>query len=231
MQKLIRISALLLIVMLSIVATRVPNAMAQDESEGPLDDPTQLEGLEEAVGRSYSIDYDALFADASPDASGNFDYPDGLQGLFTAVYKFDSDDHAKDALEKARTQIESEGVEGLDLQEVDIDDLNDDTLALTAQADQEGVGTTVTTVVATQEDDYLYVIVGVAVGTDTDLNGIVGDLAKELIDEDAGDGDPTFNEDGTSEGGIWDKFPDSDDDLIKDLIATDEQIFPVPADA
>ena len=230
MQKLIRISAALLIVILSVVATRMSIAMAQNESEGPFADPTQLEGLEEAVRRTYTLNYSSLMSEASPNASGNFEYQAGIQALFTAVYKFDSEDHAKESLDKAKAQIEEEGIAGVEFEEVEMDDLNDDTLGLTATADQEGAGTTVSTVVLTQEDDYLYLVFGIAIGTDTDVNGIVGDLVKYLIDEDAGDGDPTFNDDGTSEGGIWDKFPDADHDLVKGLDPTDEQVFPVPAE-
>ena len=231
MRKLIRLSALLLIMMLAIAGTRSSSVLAQDdataESGSAFDDLTQLEGLEEAVGRTYSFDYEALMANASPEDFENFEYPEGIQYLSAIVLKFDSDDNAKAALDLAAEELPNAAGDDIELTEIEVDGFNDDTLALGATEEDEELGPTATTAIITQEDEYLYLTIGVASGEGQDATETVSELAKQVIDGDTG-GDATFNEDGTSEGGLWDKFPDAGSELVEGLVATDEQIFPEP---
>jgi hypothetical protein len=233
MRKLLRISALLMVVMLAALATRMPNAMAQeatpDEEAEVFDELTQLEGLESAVSRYYALDYEALMSSASPEASGEFAFPEGIQLLGGAVFKFDNDDNAKAGRDKAGeligTEVAAEGE--LEFTEVEIDGLNDETIALEATVEEEGLGATHSLVIVTQEDEYLYVAIGVATGAEASATEKTADLVKYMIDADAGDGEGTFNADGTSEGGLWDKFPESDNEIVSGLVPEDEQIFPV----
>jgi hypothetical protein len=236
MRKLLRISALLMVVMLAALATRMPNAMAQeatpDEEAEVFDQLTELEGLESAVSRYYALDYEALMSSASPAAGEDFAFPEGMQLLGGAVFKFDSDDNAQAGRDKAAELVGSEvAAEGeLEFTEVEIDDLNDETIALETTVEEEGLGATHSLVVITQEDEYLYVAIGVATGAEASATQTTVDLVKYMIDTDAGDGDGTFNADGTSEGGLWDKFPAADNEIVTGLIPEDEQIFPAHED-
>jgi hypothetical protein len=51
----------------------------------------------------------------------------------------------------------------------------------------------------------------------------VTEFTSTLIEND-GSGEGEFNEDGTSTGGLWDKFPAADDELVEGLIASDEEL-------
>jgi hypothetical protein len=231
MRKLVRLSALLLIMMLAVAGTRSSSVLAQDDAtadtESAFDDLTQLEGLEEAVSRDYSFDYETLLANASPEDFENFEYPEGVQYVSAIILKFDNEDHAKAALDLAAEELPNATGGEVELTEIEVDGFNDDTLALGSVTEDEELGTNSTTAIITQEDEYLYLTVGVATGEGQDVTGTVSEVAKKVIDGDTG-GDVTFNEDGTSEGGLWDKFPDADDELVEGLIATDSQIFPEP---
>jgi hypothetical protein len=76
-----------------------------------------------------------------------------------------------------------------------------------------------------QEDNYLYVVS--AAGSGVDMKATGKTLIESMIDSD-GSGEGEFNEDGTSSGGLWDKFPSAEDDLVADLVAFDAMIYPEP---
>jgi hypothetical protein len=98
-------------------------------------------------------------------------------------------------------------------------------VALKAEQGDETYGTTTTVVIITQEDEYLYL--GTAAALEDDPTDTVKDLVSETRDADAGDGDGEFHEDGTSQGGQWDKLPAADTDLLPDdLVVTDMQLYP-----
>jgi hypothetical protein len=225
-----RISALLLVVMLALVASRMPNAMAQDaspdESAGAFDDLTQLEGIEQGVSRAYSVDYEALFA--SPSADAEFEMPTGIQMISGVILKFDSEDNAKAARDKANEELKSQTSEELGLEEFEVEGLNDDTIGLHGVEEDETLGSTQSSVIMTQEGEYLYLVFSIGTGSEeeVDTRSSAIDFVKHVVDADAGDGEGTFNADGTSEGGLWDKFPDADDDMVKDLVPADEQVYP-----
>src|SRR5680860_417422 len=102
------IRRVLLLLMTALLAVTLVPAAAQDEAAGPLDDLSQLEGIESAVNRSYSVDFAALMSitpedpDADPFA--------GLEGawlVFMQVIRFDNDDNA----EAAYNLVKDEGGE------------------------------------------------------------------------------------------------------------------------
>ena len=236
MQKLIRGSALLMVVLLAVVASRVPVAMAQDDgtTESAFDDLTQLEGLETAVQRDWSVDYEELLISmASPDANTEFtdiEYPDGIQYLGAYVLRFDGDDNAEAAFTIAQEEVSAESIEGDEFaayEEIEVDDFGDNTLALGETLEDATMGSTSSVIFLTQEGEYLYLTLAFSINED--INDQVSEIVRYMVDEDAGDGDGEFNAAGTSEGGLWDKFPDADDELIgQDLIVYDYQLFPVP---
>lgn len=212
-------------------SARVPGAMAQDEGtpERTFDDLTQLEGLESAVERDWIVDYEDFFSSmASPDANTDFEdieYPEGIQYLTAIVMRFDGDDNSQAAFNTAQEEISAQPIEGAELEEIEVDGFGDNTLALGATQEDEATGSTSTVVILTQEDEYLYMSIGVS--TNEDINDRVSDIVKHMIDADAGDGEGEFNADGTSEGGLWDKLPAADDELVgEDLVVSDIQIFP-----
>ena len=231
MRKLIRISTLLLIAMFSLAGTRIESAMAQDDSEEPtsaFDDLTQLEGLENAVARAYTIDFEAIMAEWTPESADEFAFPEGIISLSVLVLQFESSDDAEAAFDLAQEEIPKSDEE-MALEETELDGLPDDAVAYTAIAEDETFGNTVTSAIVDKQDEYLLVSFALSIGEDDSVTEQLVDISNYLADEDAGDADDAeFNEDGTSEGGLWDKIPAADDDLVEGLIASDSVVFPVP---
>ena len=234
MRKLIRISTLLLIAMLSMAGTRIHSAMAQDDgtdSGSTFEDLTQLEGLENGVSRAYTIDFETIMAEMTPEAADDFAFPEGILSLSVIVLEFDDADNAEAAYDLALEEIPASSDEDVTLEETEIDGLPDDAVAYTAVAEDESLGTTVTTAVVDQQDEYLLISFAISIGEDDASNEQLVDISNYLADEDAGDADDAeFNADGTSEGGLWDKIPAADDELVEGLIASDSVVFPVPAE-
>jgi hypothetical protein len=230
-----RITALMMILLLAVIGSGASSALAQDDAGTPeeasvFDDLTQLEGLERAVGRDWEVDYEAIMTGmASPDADADaedFAMPTGTMYVSAAILQFDGEDNAEAAFDKARDEFESQSMmEGIELEEIDVDGMSDNTVALGATQEDETLGNTNTTVILTQEDEYIYLSIGVAVEDESE--GTVVDIVNHMKDADAGDGDGEFHDDGTSEGGLWDKLPAADDEVVGEgLIATDTQIYP-----
>lgn len=229
MNKILRLTALMLMVVIAITAVRVPNAVAQEAESSAFDDVANLEGLESAVSRSYTLDYEAMYAAATPGDTTEMEMPAGLQVLSLGIYKFDNDDNAKNAMDLAQEELQAEGALGeVEVEEFDADDMNDDSIALSGVSEEEGIGPAQTSVLVTQEGQYIYFSVGLASGDGADSQTPVVDSVKYMKDTDEG-GDVAFNEDGTSTGGIWEKFIKADNEQVAGLIAFDQQVFPVEA--
>jgi hypothetical protein len=231
MRNLFRLSALLIVAMLAIVGSRGASSVAaqDDPLSGLGGDLDQYEGIEEAAGRVYMVDYEALMS--TPENLENLEMPSGVQGGFFAVLKFDNDDNAEKAMDQLRSEAETsltEESEGATVEEISHDDLDDDALAYKQTSTDETLGATTTVIIADQDDEYIYVSAVFAFGEGEDPTDLSINTVNDMSEADAGDGDATFNEDGTSEGGIWDKLPDADaqDGAFEGLVASDEQLYP-----
>jgi len=109
--------------------------------------------------------------------------------------------------------------------EVEIDlELGDNSISYSGVENLEGQETE-TIITLVQADTYLYFVV--AAGGGEDIQAIAVDFTNGLIERD-GSGAGEFNEDGTSTGGLWDKYPVADDELVSDLLPFDQMLFPVP---
>lgn len=194
-------------------------AGAQDEGMS-LED---LEGLQHSVNRVYTVDYSAMMDDmSSPDAE--MQMPTGVVSLSGVILEFESDDNAEAALDVIKDQagVDLAGSEE-NVEEIELD-LGDNSISYGGTEDVDGqeMQSVITLV---QQDNYAYFVYGV--GSDEDMESVVSDFTNTLIDND-GSGEGEFNEDGTSSGGLWDKFPGADDEAVSGLIPYDQVIFPVP---
>jgi hypothetical protein len=75
-----------------------------------------------------------------------------------------------------------------------------------------------------QQATFLHFTFGVSSGED--IQTIVRDVTNTLI-QNEGSGEGEFNEDGTSSGGLWDKFPAADDEAVAGLFPDDQMLCPV----
>lgn len=72
-----------------------------------------------------------------------------------------------------------------------------------------------------QDGDALIQITAIA--ATNEAAQIADDIAHAMLEREAGDGEPEIHLDGTSRGGIWDRFPEADDDALQGLIAFEDQ--------
>jgi hypothetical protein len=219
------------LVMALMMGLALAPAAAQDEETGALEDISQLEGIEDGVARSWSIDYESLMAEATIDAEDPFASIEGVFLLYGMVLQFDNDNHAEDAYQQLHDLDDDEWgsdfSEDAEIIREDVDDLGDRAFSLEiadSASDSEGYYR----LLFSQKDEYVFV--AMALSLTEDGNASADDLADYLVnDGEASNDDPEFNEDGSSTGGLWGFFPDDDDDLLGDLIpAGDEITFPVP---
>ena len=214
-------------------AGAVNGAAAQDVEEVEDEfDFSQLEGVEQVVGRTYSIDFAALMP-ASPEAIEDMAYPTGIVTAFAVVAKFDGDDNAEAGWETLREAFGEQaatmiGTEDAEVTEVEVEDLADNAAGYAATVEEDGTTFNVT-ILLLREGEYAYVS-AVTTGGDDATEPATG-LAEAMIDADAGDGEGEANEDGEYSGGLWDKIPEEGADAVEGLIiATDERIYPETED-
>ena len=206
-------------------------AAAQDEGTGALDEISRLEGIEQGVARSWTIDYESIMAEATIDPEDPFAGMEGIFFLYGAVMQFDNDNHAEDAYQQLHDLDDDEWgsdfSEDAEITREDVDDLGDRAFSLEiadSSSDSEGYYR----LVFSQEDEHLFV--AMALSLSEDGNARADDLVDYLVnDGEESNDDPEYDEDGGSTGGLWGFFPDDDHDALQDLIpGGDEITFPVP---
>jgi hypothetical protein len=207
---------------------------AQDEADAfDLDD---LSGLQSGVGRYYYYDFSAMMDAMSTPGAEMPDMPP-LSGLSVAVLKFDGDDNAEGGFDRLYEELAKSANESLNedmgdgtpvapqsVDENDVDDIGDQAKSISATVEDEEEGPTVSYALLARDGDTVILI---AASGAADPSQSAQDLAKGMVDRDSGDGDGTFNEDGTSTGGLWDRFPANDDPALGGLLnGGDEILFP-----
>lgn len=217
-----KLSVLLAVLLLAFTFLGGTGVGAQDDVEDSLD-INDLEGIQYGVNRTYSIDYSAMM-DAMSTPGAELEMPSGLVALSAIVFEFDEPGNAESAFNVVNDELGGENLlseEGIE--EVDID-LGDNSVAFAGIEDYDGVESDVFIAVV-QQDNYLYMVY--AGSTGIDLQETVRNFTSTLIDND-GSGEGEANEDGTYSGGLWDKFPAADDELVSGLTAFDMVVYPEP---
>lgn len=197
---------------------------AQDEATDELL-PEDLAGLQHAVVRAYTLDYSANLGSASPEAEPVV--PAGVFLLGATILEFDTSENAEAALTQLDedTNAANEASLGGETEVTSIDlGLGDNSVGYSGVEDLEGQAAE-TVIALVQQDTYLYFVI--AAGTDEDMQALTTEFTNVLIEND-GSGAGEFNEDGTSTGGLWDKYPAGDDELVSELLPFDQVLFPAP---
>lgn len=221
----LKLAALLAVVLFAFSLVGGTGVGAQDDMEDSLQ-PSDLEGIQYGVSRSWTMDYEAMMADTTP--SADMALPEGVLFIASMVLEFDDDGNAEAGFDAFMDDFEAEDIMSSDdatVEEWDIE-LGNQSASYYTIEDVEGVESEVVVSVV-QEDNYLYIVTGAGSGEDMKATGT--SLIETMIDND-GSGEGEFSEDGTSTGGLWDKLPGADDDAVTDLIAFDEMIYPEPED-
>ena len=171
-----------------------------------------LPGLQYVAARQYA-----------PDPSAPVDKDDeGLFLLTVRIYRFDTEEHANggwDATVESST-IESQiptDSDKVQYEEAEIDDLGDRAWVTTLAAETPQGDTGFFRLIYVQEGAYLYTLNAIA-GSE-EATRVADDIAAYMVEQDPGDGDVAFDEDGSSTGGAWDLLPAGNDDVLGGLIA------------
>jgi hypothetical protein len=205
-------------------------AAAQSPAAGGIPAIAELEGIESAIGRTWSIDYDALTA-ASP-ASVDLNDFEGLSALSVQVLHFDSAEHAAAAYaifeQNMVAGLASMGQGGTPtVDSGEIPELGNAAAATTLVTVTEDTETHLRYVVV--HDDTTVLVVTALAGTAE--NAAAADaLAAWIVNDGEVSPDPvTFDPAGFSRGGIWGLLPPSGHDVLGDLIPLrDDQLYPLP---
>jgi len=187
--------------------------------------PGDLEGLRHAVVRAWSFDYSALFANATPGAEPAV--PTGVFLVGATILEFDSSDNAQAALTRLdeETDAANQSTMGGESEVTEIDPgLGDSSIAYSGVEDLEGQEAE-TVIALVQQDTYLYFVV--VAGSGEDIQALTVEFTTGLLERD-GSGAGEFNEDGTSTGGLWDKYPAADDAVVSGLLPFDQVLYPEP---
>ena len=193
-----------------------------------------LEGLQQVVNRYYGPDMDAMMNSMlTPPAEGTEvpsmdDVMANSSYMTTVAMKYDSDDHAEDGFnafyDASKQQFNSD--DSTTYEEVDLNDLGDEAKAVKGSYNDDGSTTNFYSILI-RDGEYNY-IVNVVASSDA-VEQQATDIAKAMLDNEPGDGDGTFNADGTSSGGLWDLFPVNGDAELGILVVSGDEIsFPAP---
>ncbi|MGI8403401.1 MAG: hypothetical protein ACR2OE_01290 [Thermomicrobiales bacterium] len=199
-------------------------------------------GLQQAVNRNYAnsaiapIFNEAVsgtpvatpgMMEASPAAS-----PASMGGLQTAsgfVFQYSTADQATADFKSGSDQIIKSFNDafskqtGITIKPTSIEGVGDAAKAWTGSGNV-GVTLHVFAIVA-QKDNYMYFTA--LVSKESNVQDVAVKFTNALIDNKAGEGKGEFKKDGTSSGGLWDKFPKTGDEVLQGVKAVDDmQVYP-----
>lgn len=191
------------------------------------------DGLQQTVSRNYGTDATAPVVDqalsgtpgatpdmttaspaASPVAGG------GLQTASGFIFQYQTADQASAAFASSSEQIitafndQFKALTGITVEPTTIDGVGNAANAWSGSGTLGGATLTVFAIVA-QQDTYLYFTILVA--KDSDAQDSTVAFMNALIANPAGEGQGDFKKDGTSSGGLWDKFPAAGDAVLPGL--------------
>ncbi len=223
-----------------LVACTAPATVTAQDDGGDSDDLADLldlldlgqyDGIESAVYRSWGV----MSLTQEPE-------PGRLLSLATLIVRFGSDDEAADALQPVSDAI-SGGytASGIPLIESDLDDEDqpgDEAIRSVVDLDAPGTGQldeadlelfSGLTVLSVRADETIVVVLALPLEGDAEATTVA--MAERVIEREAGDDRVSFDADGASTGGLFDRLPDADDPLLTEAGVepfSDTILYPAP---
>ena len=205
-------------------------ASAQTPVAGAIPDIADLDGIEAAVSRTWSLDFEAMLV-ATPDLEPD-DLGAGVIALSAMVLRFENEEQASAGYEAFLENIDADLLDLAQNGEAivtdeQIDDLGDVASAVvlnTRNVDQE----TFFRFVLVHDGEYFFLTS--ALGDTSEHVTTADELARYLVEEGEKQGEEAvFVAEGASSGGLWGFMPDDDNVLLGELIPIfDETLFPAP---
>lgn len=207
-----------------VITASVSTISAQSEGSLQFED---LEGIQKAYARTFNADMAAMANGATPGATAN-----GWYALLAMALQFDSADHAGAGLETVLNEVEASSFAGEGGQVEDVE-LDIDMEHVARRNVLEADGMTVTALIAAVHDDeHVYLVAGVTFGEDP--APVVASTLSSIVETDASSEAETLRENGTSEGGLWARFPSLEEvqaDAPALVEVEDQELYPVPSQA
>lgn len=202
--------AIVLTLLLSLPFALTASAQDLDATASKLN-LTDLDGIEDAVSRTYSLDIGTLVETANKtpapeDAGGPF-------LMLALVARFDTEDHAADAVTDVRDALtgdQTTELNGIEMEATELDAPGDSAWALTGIS---GPGTSPTTIdgLIVQDAEWLYL--AMAISNDGSGSQAVNDLVNFSIQHRETTDEIIYDHTGRSRGGIWAKLPAAGDSM------------------
>ena len=185
-------------------------------------DLESAEGLQSAYGRIYSSGSSTSVAAASTAESSStpMEAEMSFSGFEIIGMTFDSDENAAAFLEDMRADIQESVDSSDDSQEAEVKDLDIDKDGFFAVMNVENTG--INAVAMFVDGNQVFDV------TDPDretATARVNGLTEFVADAEAEGDEVSLNEDGTSTGGVFDRMPKANDDLVGDLQLEDYELF------
>lgn len=223
-----RVLKLIMPALLALLALGMATTPIAAQDTGATDEGVDFEdidGLQRAYSRAYTVDFMSMLDLATPGAE-----PTGWLGLTTLVMEFDSEEDAEAGLAKLNEEVTASDItgDGAEMQDVQLD-IDLEHTASQAVVEEDGFVTNLMVVTA-QDGTFVYAVVGVTLGDEP--GDVVASMLTMMGEAESDGGEGTFSADGTSEGGAWAKLPTLEQvqELVPELVeVTDEVTFPTSA--
>lgn len=185
------------------------------------------EGLETAYGRNYSSgSSNTVSAPSSSSTPKDMESEATYTGLEIIGLTFDSDENAEKSLAEMKESIQNsldsddspEDAEYKELSDLDIDKNG---FFVIGSVENTGVNATILFV----DGNHMFLIDVLDPDFDT-AKTLVTDIAKFMDDADIENDDVSFNENGTSTGGVYDLLPKAGDKIVGDRAPADYKLLP-----
>lgn len=214
-----------------LVALTMSAAAVSAQTPAPADDVDSIDGIQESIRRGFVNDDTGGVAAASI-KTGVIGTPKALPALagvsFLAgeIQRYDTSEHAAsgfdvwDSVVRSYLEAYSPDLAAIDMLDLDLGDRSTGYVS----SGKEGNREYSTVMMIVQHGVYIYFTVCNAV--DNDVRELSMMFMQTMVDNDAGSGEATFDREGASTGGLWEKFPKVGDDLVRGMRAFDEQVYP-----
>lgn len=212
-------------VMLLLMATGISGVAAQGDDFSPLN----FNGLESGYGRLYAhaeTPTTAAPAAAAPATASDDDATPEVPSdarVQVQTVTFDTEENATtfvEAYQEESNRMLADAPEG-EMEVAEIDDLGENAFVLKIMPGAEGKSTAIITF---QDGVDAWVIEVRAVDIDAAL-ALATEYANFILDQDVDDEEVTFNEDGSSTGGVFDRMPAEGDEIPGGLKVIEDYNF------
>lgn len=179
-----------------------------------------VEGLQSVYDRTFSVDFEAMMA--SPDADlESLDMSVLMNSISIQGMTFDSEDNAKNYIDDMKSEMEkaveegdAETFEGMEISELEGFDVD----GIRVDMDMPDLEIAVSMIMFSDGNHVFQVMV---MNADMETaQSHADEVAQFVIDAEIENEEITFSEDGTSTGGVFDRMPTSDDEIVGDLTST-----------